>query len=60
MNWNPPEVPTPGIAGGGNAKAIPSVSPASCLLMFALMAAYCSSGLVRSLQGLNVTKKKAL
>ena len=38
MNWNPPEVPTPGIAGGGNAKAIPSVSPASCLLMFALMA----------------------
>ena len=27
MNWNPPEVPTPGIAGGGNAKAIPSVKP---------------------------------
>ena len=33
---NPPEVPTPGIAGGGNAKAIPSLRPASCLLMLRL------------------------
>src|SRR5438477_5408226 len=37
----PPDVPTPGIAGGGNAKAIPSVKPASslfpqldCLVLF--------------------------
>ena len=29
---NPPEVPTPGIAGGGNAKAIPSVKPAQLLV----------------------------
>ena len=25
MNWNPPEVPTPGITGGGKANAIPSL-----------------------------------
>jgi hypothetical protein len=60
MNWNPPEVPTPGIAGGGKANARPSVRPASCLLMFALMAVYVYSGFVRSLHGLNVTKKNAL
>ena len=29
MKVNPPEVPTPGIAGGGKAKAIPSGNPAS-------------------------------
>ena len=34
---NPPEVPTPGIAGGGKAKAIPSVRPLSSCLS----AAYC-------------------
>ena len=34
---NPPEVPTPGIAGGGKAKAMPSVRPPSSLFI----ALYC-------------------
>src|SRR5205085_1833654 len=57
---NPPDVPTPGMTGGGNANAIPSLKPESSLFKLALIAWYCSSGFVRSLHGLNVTKKNAL
>src|SRR6266699_7063344 len=60
INVNPPEVPTPGIGGGGNAKAIPSLRVERYLFRRALIAGYCSSGFVRSLQGLKVTKKNAL
>ena len=60
MNVNPAVVPTPGIDGGENAKALACGSFASSRLMCARMAGYFSSALVRSLHGLSVTKKKAL
>ena len=60
MKVTPPDVPTPGIAGGGNAKAIASGSRESSWLRCALIAAYCSSGAVRSPHSSKVTKKKAL
>ena len=59
MNWNPPEVPTPGITGGGKANAIPSLRLERYLFSRALIASYFSSGFVRSLQGLKLTKKNA-
>jgi hypothetical protein len=60
MKVTPPAVPTPGMAGGGNAKASASGSFASSRLMCSLIAAYCSSGSVRSPHSSKVTKKKAL
>src|ERR1700732_173486 len=57
---NPPEVPTPGMAGGEKEKATPSGSDDSCSLMCCLIAWSCSGGEVRSSHGFNVTKKKAL
>ena len=60
MNVKPPAVPTPGMAGGEKAKAMPSGSLLSSRFRWALMAAYCSSGFVRSSHGFSVTKKKAL
>ena len=59
-NVKPPAVPMPGIDGGENAIALPSGILRSSALMWARMAPNFSSGLVRSDQGLKLTKKKAL
>src|SRR4029079_411517 len=56
----PHDAPTPGIAGGGKEKAMPSVTPASFLFKFCLMASYCSSGALRSAQSFSVIQKKEL
>ncbi len=60
MKVTPPAVPMPGMAGGEKAKATPCVIWLMRRLRFAMMAAYFSSGAVRSCQGLRVTKKKPL
>jgi hypothetical protein len=60
MKVAPPEVPTPWMAGGGNAKAMAPGMVASRLVSSALIAVYCSSGCLRSAQFLSVMKKKAL
>jgi uncharacterized protein (DUF608 family) len=60
MKVTPPAVPTPGIAGGGKAKERASGSAPSSRLRCALIAAYCSSGALRSPQSSKITKKKAL
>jgi len=59
MKVTPPDVPMPGIAGGGKEKATPSGMAASRSLMVRLITAYCSSGAVRSSQGFSVMKKNA-
>src|ERR1700679_400007 len=56
----PPEVPTPGIDGGGKANPIPSSTPRLGRLKLARMALYCSSGFVLSAQSLSVMKKTVL
>ena len=56
----PPEVPTPGMAGGGKAKPMASGIFAISLLMWLRMAMYCSSGWVRSDQFFSEMKKKVL
>ena len=58
--FTPPEVPTPGMAGGEKAKAMADGSMASLPLIERSMALYCVSGEVRSPHGLRVTKKNAL
>ena len=60
MKVKPPEVPMPGMEGGGNAKAVASGSFPSSAFRWARIAWNCSAGLVRSLHGLSVTKKNAL
>ena len=54
MKVKPPAVPTPGIAGGGKEKAIPSVNFASPWFRCCLMASYCSSGALRSAHSFRV------
>ena len=58
--FTPPEVPTPGMAGGEKAKAMADGSMASCPFTRRMMALYCVSAEVRSPHGLRVTKKNAL
>ena len=58
-NVNPPAVPMPGIEGAKR-RSRPSGILRSSPLMWALMASNFSCGLVRSDQGLKLTKKKAL
>ena len=60
INVTPPDVPTPGIAGGGNRKALAPGSSASRLFTFLKIGRSCSSGFLRSAQGSSVTKKNAL
>ena len=56
----PPEVPTPGMAGGGKAKAMASVNPLSSRFRWSLMASYCSSGFFLAAHSSSVMKKKEL
>jgi hypothetical protein len=60
MKVAPPEVPTPWMAGGGKAKPMAPLMPASRFVSSALIAVYCSSGFLRSDQFSSVMKKKAL
>ena len=61
MKVTPPEVPTPGMAGGEKRERDPLRELAELLSRCALrMAAYCSSGFLRSSHGFQVTKKNAL
>src|SRR6202045_4102029 len=59
-NETPPEVPTPGIAGGEKLKTVPSGRFLSSWFKRALMAWYCSLRLLRSSQGFRDTQKNAL
>ena len=59
-NWNPPEVPTPEIAGGEKAKTVPWGRVRSLRFSFALMTWNCSSMCLRSSHGCSVTQKNAL
>ena len=56
----PPEVPTPGMAGGGNPKACASDIAPSFALMVRKIGRSCSSGLWRSSHGASVTKRNPL
>ena len=56
----PPEVPLPGIAGGGNEKANPAPMLDSFCRMLACIGSICSDRDLRRSQGLSVTKKKAV
>src|ERR1700687_5665729 len=40
-NWNPPEVPTPGIAGGEKLKAVPCGNLLSCSFKRCFISWYC-------------------
>ena len=57
---NPPEVPTPGIAGGEKLNATPSGSVLSSRFRRALMAWNCTALVFRSSQSSMVTKMNAL
>ena len=56
----PPEVPIPGIAGGGKENASPSDTPASCRCTLLWMASICSAFDLRCSQGFSDTKKNAV
>ena len=58
--FTPPEVPTPGMAGGEKAKAMADGSAASWAFTRRMMLLYCVCGVVRSSHGLSVTKKNEL
>ncbi|OQB98247.1 MAG: hypothetical protein BWX79_03360 [Alphaproteobacteria bacterium ADurb.Bin100] len=60
MNVAPPDTPTPWMAGGGKAKPMAPLIPASRFESSALMAPYCSSGFLRLDHSSKVTKKNAL
>ena len=60
MNVTPPAVPTPWMAGGEKAKALPCGSWPSSRLRRAMMAGAFSSGRSRSDQSLSLMKKKPL
>ena len=60
MKVTPPEVPMPGMAGGGKAKPMAPGISRSSRFRWALMASYCSSGFLRFAQSSRVMKKKAL
>src|SRR5258708_17188003 len=56
----PPEVPTPGIDGGGKANPIPSSTPRIVRFRLPRIAVYCSSGFVLSAQSLRAMKQTGL
>ncbi len=58
MNVNPPDVPTPGMAGGEKPKATASGSLLSSRLRWALMAWNCSARVFRSPQSFMLTNAK--
>ena len=60
MNVAPPEVPTPGMAGGANANALRLRQVGQALVESRMMTAAVRPSLSRSSQGVRVTKKKPL
>ena len=58
MNVNPPDVPTPGMAGGEKPKATPSGSLLNSAFRRALMAWNCSARVLRSSQSFMLMKTK--
>ena len=59
MNVTPPDVPMPGMAGGGKANAAEGfASAASSLLIFFWIASTWSSGVLRFAHSSSVMKKK--
>ena len=56
----PPEVPIPGMAGGGKPNAIPSGILASASFARIMMALTCSCADLRSSHDFRLTKKKPL
>ena len=59
-NVTPPEVPTPGIAGGGKAMPMAPGILANSRFKWSLMAVYCSSGFRRLAHSSKAMKKKLL
>ena len=59
-NVKPPDVPTPGMAGGENENAMPCRRPASFWFTLLRMNWYCSSRVLPFAHSFNVTKKNAL